>query len=103
MAEDVGLQGQMMAEGAQMPGMDYFAATSKDAGNQRCKGKRLPSRPGGQIMALVNAAINRDSKTRVSITDPQAYRQTQSLHQREFSDYDAKAVRSELAAAAWSK
>lgn len=49
---------------------------------------------GAKIMALVNAAINRDSKT-VSITDPELIAKLKA-YTSGVSDYDAKAVKEQI-------
>ncbi|WP_411953178.1 LPD38 domain-containing protein [Aeromonas caviae] len=84
---------EMMAEGAQMPGMDYFARNLKDVAT-KMQGASGFKQAGAKIMALVNAAINRDSKT-VSITDPELIAKLKA-YTSGVSDYDAKAVKEQI-------
>lgn len=84
---------EMMAEGAQMPGMDYFASNLKDVAT-KMQGASGFKQAGAKIMALVNAAINRDSKT-VSITDPELIAKLKA-YTSGVSDYDAKAVKEQI-------
>lgn len=84
---------EMMAEGAQMPGMDYFARNLKDVAT-KMQGASGFKQAGAKIMALVNAAINRDSKT-ASITDPELIAKLKA-YTSGVSDYDAKAVKEQI-------
>lgn len=84
---------EMMAKGAQMPGMDYFARNLKDVAT-KMQGASGFKQAGAKIMALVNAAINRDSKT-VSITDPELIAKLKA-YTSGVSDYDAKAVKEQI-------
>lgn len=84
---------EMMVEGAQMPGMDYFARNLKDVAT-KMQGASGFKQAGAKIMALVNAAINRDSKT-VSITDPELIAKLKA-YTSGVSDYDAKAVKEQI-------
>lgn len=84
---------EMMAEGAQMPGMDYFARNLKDVAT-KMQGASGFKQAGAKIMALVNAAINRDSKM-ASITDPELIAKLKA-YTSGVSDYDAKAVKEQI-------
>ncbi|WP_429060953.1 LPD38 domain-containing protein [Aeromonas hydrophila] len=85
---------EMMAEGAQMPGMDYFASNLKDVAT-KMQGASGFKQAGAKIMALVKAAANRDNKT-TTLSDPELIAKLKA-YVTGSDDYSTSTIKNQIA------
>lgn len=85
---------EMMAEGAQMPGMDYFARNLKDVAT-KMQGASGFKQAGAKIMALVKAAANRDNKT-TTLSDPELIAKLKA-YVTGSDDYSTSTIKNQIA------